>query len=59
MTNTTPTAETILKTDVLGRVKTPTARREQLLDEFERSGLTGLKFVEVGGHGIGRFSLSR
>ena len=49
MTNTTPADGTILKTDVLGRVKTPTARREQLLDEFERSGLTGQKFAEVVG----------
>ncbi|MGA3282904.1 MAG: IS66 family insertion sequence element accessory protein TnpB [Verrucomicrobiota bacterium] len=40
---------TILKTDVLGRVKTPPTRREQLLDEFERSGLTGQKFAEVVG----------
>ena len=47
--NTTPADETILKTDVLGRVKTPAARREQLLDEFERSGLTGQKFAEVVG----------
>ena len=37
--NTTPTDEVVLKQDVLGRVKTPKARREQLLDEFERSGL--------------------
>jgi hypothetical protein len=47
--NTTSAEETILKTDVLGRVKTPAARREQLLDEFERSGLTGQKFAEVVG----------
>jgi hypothetical protein len=48
--NTTPDDETtILKTDVLGRVKTPVARREQLLDEFERSGLTGQKFAAVVG----------
>jgi hypothetical protein len=47
--NTTPAEETILKTDVLGRVKTPVARREQLLDEFERSGLTGQKFAAVVG----------
>jgi len=40
---------TILKTDVLGRVKTPLARREQLLDEFERSGLSGQKFAELVG----------
>jgi hypothetical protein len=47
--NTTPTDETILKTDVLGRVKMPAARREQLLDEFERSGLSGQKFAELVG----------
>ena len=47
--NTTPTEEVILKQDVLGRVKTPKARREQLLDEFERSGLPGLKFAELAG----------
>jgi DNA-binding transcriptional regulator YiaG len=47
--NTTPTDETILKTDVLGRVKTPAARREQLLEEFERSGMSGQKFAELVG----------
>jgi hypothetical protein len=47
--NTTLTDEVVLKQDVLGRVKTPQARREQLLDEFERSGLPGLKFAELVG----------
>ena len=47
--NTTPTDEVVLKQDVLGRVKTPPARREQLLDEFERSGLPGQKFAELAG----------
>lgn len=47
--NMTPAGETILKTDVLGRIKTPRERREQLLDEFERSGLTGQKFAAVVG----------
>jgi hypothetical protein len=47
--NTTPGDETILKTDVLGRVKTPKERREQLLDEFEKSGLTGQKFAALVG----------
>jgi hypothetical protein len=47
--NTTSTAEVVLKQDVLGRVKMPKARREQLLDEFERSGLPGLKFAELVG----------
>ena len=30
----------VLKTDVLGRVKTSTRQREAMLDEFERSGLS-------------------
>ena len=47
--NTTPTDEVVLKQDVLGRMKTPKARREQLLDEFERSGLSGQKFAELAG----------
>ena len=47
--NMTPTDEAILKTDVLGRVRTPRERREQLLDEFERSGLSGQKFAELAG----------
>jgi hypothetical protein len=36
---------TLLKTDALGRVRTPAARRERLLDEFERSGMSGVKFA--------------
>lgn len=47
--NTTSTDEAILKTDVLGRVRTPRERREHLLDEFERSGLSGQKFAELAG----------
>lgn len=43
--NTTLSDGVILKTDVLGRVKTPAARREQLLDEFERSGMSGVAFA--------------
>ena len=35
----------LLKTDALGRVRTPAARRECLLDEFERSGMSGLQFA--------------
>lgn len=49
MTNTTPTDEVVIKADVLGRVRTSHERREQLLDEFEKSGLTGQKFVAVVG----------
>ena len=43
------TSEGILKTDTRGRVQTPRKRREQLLDEFERSGLSGAKFAQVVG----------
>ena len=39
----------ILKTDTKGRVQTPPARRESLLDEFERSGLSGSKFAALVG----------
>jgi hypothetical protein len=41
--------EMVLKADDLGRVKTPAARRESLLDEFERSGLSGAKFAALAG----------
>ena len=47
--NTTLSDEVVLKQDVLRRVKTPKVRREQLLDEFERSGLTGQKFAKLAG----------
>jgi hypothetical protein len=49
MTNTVQTVEPVLKTDVSGRVLTPVARRERLLDEFERSGLSGAKFAALVG----------
>jgi hypothetical protein len=39
----------ILKTDALARVRAPLERREQLLDEFERSGLSGVKFAALAG----------
>jgi len=39
----------ILKTDEMDRVRTPAARRESLLDEFERSGLSGAKFTALAG----------
>lgn len=48
MTNTTLPDE-VLKTDVLGRVHTPKARREALLEEFERSGVSGKKFAALVG----------
>ena len=46
MTSTTLLEERVLKTDVLGRVKTPPERREALLDEFEKSGMSGTKFAQ-------------
>src|SRR6185369_16369119 len=49
MTTMTEATEAILKTDTKGRVKTPPERREKLLDEFERSGLSGAKFAELAG----------
>src|ERR1700691_2296899 len=39
----------ILKTDSLARVRTPPQRKGELLDEFERSGLSGAKFAELAG----------
>jgi len=39
----------ILKSDTRGRVLTPAHRRETLLDEFERSGLSGVKFAALSG----------
>jgi hypothetical protein len=49
MTNMSETGETILKTDTRGRVQTPPERREKLLEEFERSGLSGAKFAALVG----------
>jgi hypothetical protein len=40
---------TILKRDALGRIGYPRARREALLDEFERSGLKGAAFARTVG----------
>jgi len=49
MTDTQESDGAILKTDTKGRVRTPEARRESLLDEFERSGLSGTKFAALAG----------
>jgi len=40
---------TVLKSDSRGRVRVPAQRREALLDEFERSGLSGMKFAALAG----------
>ena len=37
--------QTILKTDARGRVHVPVERREALLDEFDKSGLSAKKFA--------------
>jgi len=49
MTSTTGEEEisTFLKTDRLGRVCVTRERREELLDEFERSGLSGAEFAAL------------
>src|SRR5271165_1081733 len=49
MTNLINGEGTILKTDERGRVQTPADRRESLLDEFERSGLSAVKFAALAG----------
>ena len=53
MTSTTSPAESsgplILKTDSRGRVCMPAQKREALLDEFEKSGLSGAKFAALAG----------
>jgi hypothetical protein len=49
MTSTIEASEQVLKTDEAGRVRTPVERREQLLAEFDRSGLSGSKFAALVG----------
>lgn len=39
----------VLKSDVLGRIRTPGERRRSLLEEFDRSGLSGVKFAALAG----------
>jgi hypothetical protein len=40
---------TLIKTDALGRMQRTGEQRERILDEFERSGLSGLKFASFCG----------
>jgi len=49
MTSLDESDEAILKADTQGRVRTSAARRESLLDEFEKSGLSGAKFAALAG----------
>lgn len=46
MTPTTNTGIEILKQDRLGRVRTPRARQEAILAEFDRSGMSGQQFAQ-------------
>lgn len=39
----------VLKQDARGRVRVPRERREALLDEFEKSGASGVKFARLAG----------
>jgi hypothetical protein len=48
MTSTTRESET-LKVDARGRVLVSTARREALLDEFERGGTSAMRFARLAG----------
>jgi transposase-like protein len=43
------TTSLVLKQDRRGRVRTPAARREELLAEFARSGLSGARFAAMVG----------
>jgi len=45
----TQSSDEILKTDSLARVRTSPHRRQELLEEFERSGLGGAKFAALVG----------
>lgn len=42
-------AATLIKTDVLGRMRHTREQRERILDEYERSGLSGPKFAVLCG----------
>jgi len=46
MTTTTSTALEILKQDRNGRVRTPRGKQEAILDEFDRSGMSGAEFAQ-------------
>jgi hypothetical protein len=39
----------VIKQDAQGRVRVPRERRESLLDEFERSGVSGAQFARLAG----------
>ncbi len=45
----TASSDAILKTDSLARVRTTPQRRQELLEEFDRSGLSGSEFAALVG----------
>ena len=47
----------LMTTDARGRVRVPVERREALLDDFERSGLSGVKFAQMVGVKYPTFAL--
>ena len=47
MTESDQPASSLLRTDTLGRPRTARERREELLDEFEKSGLSGARFAAM------------
>jgi hypothetical protein len=49
----------LLKSDVLGRVRMPKQKRESLLDEFERSGMSGAAFAKWAGINYPTFASQR
>ena len=53
----TPTTgqDQIVKVDRIGRIKTPRERREALLAEFDRSGMSGQQFAKWAGIKYGTF----
>lgn len=55
MTSTIAESE-VFRSDTRGRVRVPVERREALLDEFERSGLSGLQFARLVGINYGTFA---
>lgn len=46
----------IFKTDARGHIRVPAERREALLDDFEKSGLSGSKFARLAGIPYGTFA---
>jgi hypothetical protein len=49
MTSTTSQEPTVLRTGDRGRARVPAERREELLREFDRSGISAMKFAPLAG----------